>query len=120
MRPSGILEGLVETDVSTYSSPQAGCFGCVMKSGNMAQTAPPFYSAIADHPDVVLKYLPKYSPDINPQEQWWNYERVKLLNSRYFDSNRKLNGADGRFISNTPSGIVKSVCNISAIENLLK
>ena len=48
---------------------------------------------IADHPRVVLKPLPRYSPDINPQEQWWNYERAKLLNNRYFPTNRRLGGA---------------------------
>ena len=48
---------------------------------------------LSKHPRVVLDYLPRYSPDINPQEQWWNYERAKLLNNHYFDSNRKLNGA---------------------------
>ena len=47
---------------------------------------------IAGHPRVVLKPLPRYSPDINPQEQWWNYERAKLLNNRYFPTNRRLGG----------------------------
>ena len=75
---------------------------------------------LSDHPMVVLKYLPRYSPNINPQEDWWNYERAKLLNNHYFESNRRLNGAVGRFIRNTPSAIVKNVCNISAIGHLLK
>ncbi|MDG6933746.1 MAG: IS630 family transposase [Nitrososphaerota archaeon] len=75
---------------------------------------------IAGHPRVVLKPLPRYSPDINPQEQWWNYERAKLLNNRYFGSNRKLDGAVMRFVRNTSPATVKSVCNISAIEHLLK
>ena len=75
---------------------------------------------ITEHPKVVLNYLPRYSPDINPQEEWWNHVRSKLLNNHYFESNRRLNGAVRRFIRNTPPGIVKSVCNISAIEHLLK
>ena len=69
---------------------------------------------------VVLNYLPGYSPDINPEEEWWNHVRSKLLNNHYFESNRRLNGAVRRFIRNTPPDIVKSVCNISAIEHLLK
>ena len=75
---------------------------------------------LENHPKVVLKYLPRYSPDINPQEEWWNYERAKLLNNRYFGSNRKLDGAVRRFVRNTSPATVKSVCNISAIEQLLK
>ena len=75
---------------------------------------------LENHPKVVLKYLPRYSPDINPQEEWWNHERAKLLNNHYFGSNRKLDGAVRRFVRNTSPATVKSVCNISAIEHLLK
>ena len=49
---------------------------------------------IAGHPRVVLKTLPRYSPDINPLEQWWNYERAKLFNNRYFPTNRRLGGEE--------------------------
>lgn len=73
---------------------------------------------LAKHPRVVLDHLPRYSPDISAQEQWWNYEKAKLLNNHYFDSNRKLNGAVRRFVRNTPLDVVKSVCNTSAIEHL--
>ena len=75
---------------------------------------------LADHPMVVLKYLPRYSQDINPQEEWWNYERAKLLNNTYFVSNRRLGGAVQHFVRNTPPATVKSVCNLSAIHALLK
>ena len=75
---------------------------------------------LAAHPRVVLKPLPRYSPDINPQEQWWNYERAKLLNNTYFVSNRRLGGAVQHFVRNTPPATVKSVCNLSAIHALLK
>ena len=75
---------------------------------------------IADHPRVVLKPLPRYSPDINPQEQWWNYERAKLLNNRYFPTNRRLGGAVRHFVRNTSPAAVKSVCNLIAIYGLLK
>ena len=75
---------------------------------------------IAGHPRVVLKTLPRYSPDINPQEQWWNYERSKLLNNRYFPTNRRLGGAVRHFARNAPPATVKSVCNSTAIYALLK
>ena len=43
---------------------------------------------LVGHSRVVLKPLLRYSPDINPQEQWWNYERAKLLNNTYFNINQ--------------------------------
>ena len=73
-----------------------------------------------NHPKVVLKYLSRCSPDINPREEWWNHERAKLLNNRYFPTNRKLGGAVRHFVGNTPPGTVESVCITSAIEQLLK
>ena len=75
---------------------------------------------LATHPRVVLKPLPRYSPDVNPQEQWWNYERSKLLNNRYFGSNRRLGGAVRHFVRNTPPATEKSVCILPAIHGLLK
>ncbi|MCL5253657.1 MAG: transposase [Candidatus Thermoplasmatota archaeon] len=74
----------------------------------------------AGHPRVVLRPLPRYSPYINQQEQWWNYERAKLFNNRYIGLNRKLVGSARRFFRNTSPKIAKNVCNISAIELLLK
>ena len=53
---------------------------------------------LVGHSRVVLKPLLRYSPDINPQEQWWNYERAKLLNNHYFGLNRKLVGSVRRFV----------------------
>jgi hypothetical protein len=74
---------------------------------------------LAAHQRVVLT-LPRYPPDINHQEQWWNYERAKLLNNTYFASNRRHGGAVQHFVRNTPPATVKSVCNLSAIHALRK
>ncbi len=75
---------------------------------------------LADHPEVVMKYLPRYSPDSNPQENWWDHERKKLLNNHYFESNRSLHVAVRRFVKNVSTDTVISVHNISAIGHLLK
>lgn len=72
------------------------------------------------HSNLKLKYLPPYSPDVNLQEQWWNYERKKLLNNRYFDSTHQLATAISWFGKQTPPEQVMSICNFSPIENLLR
>jgi hypothetical protein len=74
---------------------------------------------LAAHPRVALT-LPRYSPGINNQEQWWNYESAKLLNNTYFASNKRPGGAVQHSVRNTPPATVKSVCNLSAIHALLK
>jgi transposase len=74
----------------------------------------------AAHPRVVLRPLPGYSPDINPLEQWWNYERAELLNKTYFVSNKRPGGAVWNLVRNTPPATVENVCNLSAIHKLLK
>lgn len=71
------------------------------------------------HSSIELKYLPPYSPDLNLQEQWWNYERRKLLNNRYFDSTHKLATAISWFGKQTPPEQVMSICNFTHIEGLL-
>jgi transposase len=72
------------------------------------------------HSNLEPKYLPPYSPDLNLQEQWWNYERRKLLNNRYFDSRHKLATAISWFGKQTPPEQVMSICNFAPIENLLR
>jgi transposase len=62
---------------------------------------------LATHQRVVLT-LPRYSPDINPQEQWWNYESAKLFNNTYA-SNRRPGGAVQHSVRNTLHATVKSV-----------
>ncbi|MBS7268569.1 MAG: hypothetical protein KIH10_07040 [Candidatus Freyarchaeota archaeon] len=62
--------------------------------------------------------LPAYSPDLNPQDQWWN-ERRKLLNNRYFATPHQLATAISWFGRNTPSERVTSVCSLTPIGNLL-
>jgi hypothetical protein len=75
---------------------------------------------LAARPLVVLKPLPRYSPDIKPREQLWNYEQAELLNNTYFASNMRFGGAVQHFVRNTQPATVKSACNLSAIHALLK
>nr|MDO8080278.1 IS630 family transposase [Candidatus Freyarchaeota archaeon] len=71
------------------------------------------------HPRLELRFLPTHSPDLNPQDQWWNFERKKLLNNRYFATPHQLATAISWFGRNTPPERVTSVCALTPIENLL-
>lgn len=65
--------------------------------------------------NIELKYLPKYSPEMNPQEQWHNYKRAKFLDNQVFNSRHHLALSMNAFTRNTPPAIIKSVCSLDHI-----
>jgi transposase len=71
------------------------------------------------NPRLKLIYLPPYSPDLNPQEQWWGYKRKKFLNNRSFTSQRHIALAMASFVRNTDPETVMSVCSLESLQNLL-
>jgi len=75
---------------------------------------------LEEHPNIEVRFLPPYSPDINIQEQWWNHQRKKLLNNRCFGSTHQLAINISQFGRQTPPEEVMSICNFSQIENLLR
>lgn len=75
---------------------------------------------IERHPNIRLEFMPPYSPDLNPQEQWWNYERRKLLNNRNFRSAHQLATSMSWFTRQTTPEQVMSVCSLAPLENVLQ
>lgn len=71
------------------------------------------------HPNLSLKFLPPYSPDLNLQEEWWNYERNKLLNNQCFETTHKVATNISWFGKQTPPEQIMSICNFSQIERIL-
>lgn len=67
------------------------------------------------HPNIRLKPLPRYSPELNPQEYWHSYLRRKLLNNHTFNSLRELTGAIHAFTRHVPRETIKSVCTLEPI-----
>lgn len=65
--------------------------------------------------NIELKYLPKYSPEMNPQEQWHNYKRTKFLDNQVFNSRHHLALSMSAFARNTPPDVIKSVCSLEPI-----
>ena len=56
-------------------------------------------------------FLPEYSPDLNPKENFWNYLRSKYLNNKVFGTVDEMAKGVINFISNISKEIVKSVCS---------
>lgn len=74
---------------------------------------------IKKHPDMGLEYIPPYSPELNIQEQWWNYKRKKFLNNRNFSSTHQLATSMIHFTKQTSRQQIMSVCNLGPIERLM-
>jgi transposase len=65
--------------------------------------------------NIELKFLPKYSPAMNPQEQWHNYKRAKFLDNQVFHSRHHLALSMSAFARKTPPYVIKSVCSLDPI-----
>jgi transposase len=62
-------------------------------------------------PRIQLICLPKYSPDLNPQENFWNYLRKKFLNNKLFKNVGEMAFELKEFIKTIPKKVVKSICS---------
>lgn len=70
------------------------------------------------HSNIQLRYLPAYSPELNPREYWHGFLRKKLLNNTNYASGLSLAKAVHAFAHNTPKSVIKSVCTLNPIYNL--
>lgn len=71
------------------------------------------------HSSIELRFLPPYSPELNPQEQWWNFLRKKFLVSQCFSSQHSLALSVNGFTRLTSPETVQSVCTVEPLANLL-
>ena len=74
---------------------------------------------LQNNPNITLKFLPPYSPDLNPQEQMWKHERRKFLNNRCFDSLHQLSLSLNWFVKRLGKDEVRSVCSLIPIEQMI-
>jgi len=58
-----------------------------------------------------LIFLPEYSPDLNPKENFWNYVRKKFLNNKVFGTVEDMAREVVNFIKNIPKEVVRSICS---------
>jgi len=62
-------------------------------------------------PRIKIICLPKYSPEMNPQENFWNYVRKKFLNNKLFETVEGMAEEVKKFIKSIPKKIVKNICS---------
>ncbi len=71
-----------------------------------------------NHADIELRFLPPYSPDLNPKEQWWNFLRRKFLANKCFETRHQLATAISGYTRLTPPQTVQSVCSLEPLRQL--
>ncbi len=63
------------------------------------------------NPRLNRMFLPEYSPDLNPKENFWNYLRKKFLNNKVFKTVGEMASGVLEFIKKIPKEIVKKICS---------
>ena len=71
------------------------------------------------NPKVKVRWLPPYSPTLNPQEFVWGYDRKKFLNNYVFADGSQLWKRFDQFVRRLKPDVVKSVASLIPIEALL-
>ena len=66
---------------------------------------------VGDNKKLNLIFLPEYSPDLNPKENFWNYLRKKFLNNKVFKSVSEMAESAKEFIKKIPKEVVKRICS---------
>jgi len=76
-------------------------------------------SFLEKHNNIQFRYMPPYSPELNPREYWHGFLRKKLLNNTNYKNGFSLAKALHAFARNTPKSVIKSVCTLNPIHNLV-
>lgn len=73
---------------------------------------------VENHAGIELRFLPPYSPDLNPKEQWWNFLRRKFLSNKCFGTPHQLATAISGYTRLAPPQTVQSVCSLEPLRQL--
>jgi transposase len=77
-----------------------------------AKKLKPFLNA---HPELEIRYLPAYSPDLNPAERVWWYMRKSITHNRYLSSLKERIAKFWQLLSGClkPNLLLKNICVIN-------
>jgi transposase len=77
-----------------------------------AKALKPFLEA---HPKLEIRYLPAYSPDLNPVERVWWYMRKRITHNRYLSSIKERIARFWRLFAKClmPNYKLKNICVIN-------
>lgn len=70
---------------------------------------------VQQHSRLKLRFLPKYSPQLNPTEHLWGYTRQKRTNNVEFSNQRSLITSLNHWFKKIPANTVKTVCSYNCI-----
>jgi len=71
------------------------------------------------NPRLEIRFMPSYSPDMNPAELLWLLYRKKLLNNRYFKTTHELACNLHAFARRCSQEQILQVCNLNPIRRAL-
>ena len=74
---------------------------------------------LAKNSNIEIRFIPSYSPDLNPAEPWWKHMRQKLLNNRYFHTQHQLATNINWFGRKTPAEQIIRICSLTPIQKLI-
>ncbi len=83
--------------------------------GMRAHNTPAVKQFLQQNKRIKLKFLPKYSPQLNPVEHLWAYTRQKRTNNIEFKNQHSLRTTLRHWFNNTPPDIIKRVCSYNCI-----
>ena len=77
-----------------------------------AKALKPFLEA---HPELKIRYLPAYSPDLNPLERVWWYMRKNITHNRFLSSIKERIAKFWQLLSAclVPNRLLKNICVIN-------
>ena len=69
---------------------------------------------VSFHPKLEVRYLPAYSPDMNPVKRVWWYMRKKITHNRYLETIKERMGKFWKLFSQClkPNELIKKICVI--------
>jgi transposase len=63
--------------------------------------------------NIIIIYLPPYSPELNPVEKLWQYIKDNVLKNVVYETLKDLEEVVCGFINKLCASTIKSVCNVS-------
>lgn len=61
--------------------------------------------------NITIKYLPPYSPELNPVERIWLYIKQHTIKNKIYEDISSLEDTVCDFIKNLDAELIRSICN---------
>lgn len=68
--------------------------------------------------NIILMFLPPYSPELNPIERLWLYIKKHVLNNKVYNNIEELKNSLCDFITNIDIATIANICKTSYLFNI--